>query len=125
MPVSVILSVSVCGKERVAMEFTRIKLASRDYKEIEDICSQIKEIAGKFGASVRGPIPLPTRKLRIPVLKTPCGDGTGHGNATWDRWEMRIHRRIIDVGSNDRALRQVVRINYPEGVKVDIEMNVK
>ena len=105
------------------VEFTRIKLASRDYKELEDICKQIKDIAEKNGADVRGPMPLPTRKLRIPVLKTPCGDGTGHGNATWDRWEMRIHRRIIDIGSNEKALRQVVRIPYPESVKINMEMN--
>ncbi|HDD72602.1 MAG TPA: 30S ribosomal protein S10 [Candidatus Aenigmarchaeota archaeon] len=107
------------------MEFARIKLAGRNYKELEEICNQIKEIAKKYGVSVRGPIPLPTKKLRVFTLKTPCGDGTGHGNATWDRWEMRIHRRIIDIGSNERALRQVVRIPIPEGVKIDIELKEK
>ena len=104
------------------MEYARIKLAGRNYQEVEEICRQIKEIANKYGSSFVGPVPLPTKKLRIPVLKTPCGDGTGHGNATWDRWEMRIHRRIIDIGVNEKALRQVVRINIPEGVKIDIEM---
>lgn len=104
------------------MEFARIKLAGRDIKELEGICTEIKEIAKKYGVSVRGPLPLPTKKLRVQTLKTPCGDGTGHGNATWDRWEMRIHRRIIDIGSSDRALRQVVRIPIPEGVKIDIEL---
>ncbi len=104
------------------MEYARIKLAGRDYKQLEEICRQIKEIAQKYGTSIRGPIPLPTKKLRVTTLKTPCGDGTGHGNATYDRWEMRIHRRIIDIGSNERALRQVVRIPIPEGVKIDIEL---
>ncbi len=104
------------------MEFARIKLAGRDHKELEDICNQIKEIAKKLGASVRGPMPLPTRRLKIPVLKTPCGDGTGHGNATWDRWEMRVHRRVIDVGSNERVMRQITRITFPEDIKINIEM---
>ena len=104
------------------MEFARIKLAGRSYQELEEICGQIKDIASKHGTSVRGPMPLPTRRLRIPTLKTPCGDGTGHGNATWDRWEMRIHRRVVDIGATDRALRQVVRIPIPEGIKIDIEM---
>lgn len=104
------------------MEFARIKLAGKDHKELESICGEVKEIAEKFGISVRGPIPLPTKKLKVSTLKTPCGDGTGHGNATWDKWEMRIHRRIIDIGSNERALRQVVRIPIPEGVKIDIEL---
>ncbi|MFQ5647870.1 MAG: 30S ribosomal protein S10 [Candidatus Aenigmatarchaeota archaeon] len=107
------------------MEFARIKLAGREYNELLQICAQIKEIAKKYGVSVRGPVPLPTKKLRVRTLKTPCGDGTGHGNATWDRWEMRIHRRIIDIGANERALRQVVRIPIPEGVKIDIELKEK
>jgi small subunit ribosomal protein S10 len=104
------------------MEYARIKLAGRNYKKLDEICEQIKEIADKYGASVRGPIPLPTKKLKVVTMKTPCGDGTGHGNATYDRWEMRIHKRIIDIGSNERALRQVVRLPIPEDVKIDIEL---
>ena len=107
------------------MEFARIKLASRSVDELSKICDEIKEITKRYGISMRGPMPLPTTKLRVQTLKTPCGDGTGHGNATWDRWEMRIHRRIIDIGANERALRQVVRIHIPEGVKIDIELKEK
>ena len=107
------------------MEFARVKLAGRDPVELKEITDQIMDIAKKYGASVRGPIPLPTKKLRVQTLKTPCGDGCGHGNATWDRWEMRIHRRIVDIGSNERALRHVVRIPIPEGVKIDIELKEK
>lgn len=104
------------------MEYARIKLAGRDHKKLDEICKQIKEIASKYGVSTRGPIPLPTKKMKVTTLKTPCGDGTGHGNATYDRWEMRIHKRIVDIGSNERALRQVVRIPLPEDVKIDIEL---
>lgn len=107
------------------MEYARIKLAGRNIDEIITICNEIKDIAKKYGVSVRGPIPLPTKKLKVQTLKTPCGDGTGHGNATWDRWEMRIHRRIVDIGANERALRQVVRIPIPEDVKIDIELKEK
>jgi small subunit ribosomal protein S10 len=103
------------------MEFARVKLAGRNYKELEDICNMIKDIAKKYGVAIRGPMPIPTKKLKVTTLKTPCGDGTGHGNATWDKWEMRIHRRVIDIGTNDRALRQVVRLPIPEGIKIDIE----
>ena len=107
------------------MEYARVKLAGRKHEELLSICNQIQEIAKNYGVSYRGPIPLPTKKLRIQTLKTPCGDGTGHGNATWDRWEMRIHRRVVDIGANERALRQVVRIPIPEGVKIDIELKEK
>jgi small subunit ribosomal protein S10 len=107
------------------MEWARIKLSGRNIEELQAICNEVKEIAKKCGVAVRGPIPMPTKKLKIWTLKTPCGDGTGHGNATWDRWEMRIHRRVIDIGSNERALRQVVRIAVPEDVKIDIEFKEK
>ena len=107
------------------MEYARIKIAGKNVDELIDICVQIKAIAKKYGVSFRGPIPMPTKKLKVQTLKTPCGDGTGHGNATWDRWEMRIHRRIVDIGSNERALRQIVRIPIPEGVKIDIELREK
>lgn len=107
------------------MEYARIKLAGRSVEELEAITNQIREISKKHGVSFRGPIPLPTKKLKVFTMKTPCGDGTGHGNATWDRWEMRIHRRVVDIGSDERALRQVVRIHIPEGVKIDIELKEK
>ncbi|MBU0952959.1 MAG: 30S ribosomal protein S10 [Nanoarchaeota archaeon] len=107
------------------MEIARIKLAGRKIEELQNITNEIRDIAKKYGVSVRGPIPLPTKKLKVVALRTPCGDGTGHGNATWDRFEMRIHRRLVDIGSNERALRQIVRIPIPEGVKIDIEMKEK
>ena len=106
------------------MEYARIKLAGRDTKILEEICENIKEIAGKYGASVRGPVPLPTKRMKLTVMKTPCGDGMhrGGGGGNWETWEMRIHKRVLDVGANERALRQVVRIAIPEGVKIDIEL---
>jgi small subunit ribosomal protein S10 len=104
------------------MQIARIRLSGTDMKVLDDLCKQIKEIGEKYGAPVAGPIPLPTKKLKITTLKTPCGDGTGHGNATWDRWEMRVHKRIIDIGTNERALRQIMRIQMPENVQIQIEL---
>ena len=104
------------------MEYARIKLAGRNVDELVEICNQIKEIAKKYGISVRGPIPLPTKKLKIQTLKTPCGDGTGHGNATWDRWEMRVHKRVIDISADERTLRQIMRVTIPDGVSISIQL---
>ncbi len=104
------------------MPVARINLSGKDIKELDDICSQIKETAKKMGVDVKGPVPLPTKKIVIPVMKTPCGSGTGHGNATWERWEMRIHKRLIDIGTSDRALRQIMRIPIPQSVKIEIEV---
>ncbi len=104
------------------MHKARIRLISNDVKKLEEVCRQIKEIAEKHGVVVRGPVSLPTKKLRVVTMKTPCGDGTGHGNATWDRWEMRIHKRLIDIGADDRTLRTIMRIPIPDGVNISIEL---
>lgn len=104
------------------MQIARIKLSGKDPKELDSICSEIKDVAKRFGVSARGPIPLPTKILKIVTLKTPCGDGTGHGNATFDRWEMRIHKRVVDVQADDRALRQIMRINIQQGVHIEIKL---
>lgn len=96
----------------------RIRLSSTDYKKLEEICEELKAIAIKTGVKMNGPVPLPTKRLRLPVLKTPCGEGT----ATWDRWELRIHKRLIDIDAEERVMRQIMRIRVPEEVFVSIEL---
>jgi small subunit ribosomal protein S10 len=96
----------------------RIRLTSTDYKKLEEVCDELKSIAEKTGVKMTGPIPLPTKRLKVPVLKSPCGEGT----ATWDRWEMRIHKRLVEIDSEDRAMRRIMRIRVPEEVHVAIEL---
>jgi small subunit ribosomal protein S10 len=104
------------------MQKARIKLSSTDPEKIKQVCIELKGIADKFGIAMKGPIPLPTKRLKITTMKTPCGDGTGHGNATWDNWEMRIHKRVIDISADERTLRQVMRVTVPEGVSISIQL---
>jgi len=104
------------------MQKARIKLLSTDPKKLDDVCKELKMITDKFGVVIHGPIPLPTKKLRVTTMKTPCGDGTGHGNASWDRWEMRIHKRVIDISADERTLRQIMRVTIPDGVNVSIQL---
>lgn len=100
------------------MQKARIKLTSNDINKINDVSSYIHDIAEKTGVTMRGPIPLPTKKLKITTRKSPCGDG----KATWERYEMRVHKRLIDLGLDERALRLVMRVQIPEGLKIEIEM---
>jgi len=104
------------------MQKARIKLMSPDSQKLDAVCTELKTITDKFGVAMHGPIPLPTKKLRVVTMKTPCGDGTGHGNATWDRWEMRIHKRVIDVSADERTLRQIMRVTIPDGVSISIQL---
>jgi len=100
------------------MQKARIKLASTDITKVNEVCNSIAEISEKTGVGMRGPIPLPTKKLKLSTRKGPCGDGT----STWERYEMRIHKRLIDLGIDERALRLVMRVPIPEGLHIEIEM---
>ncbi len=94
----------------------RISLSGTDPQKVDQVCSQIRLISERTGVSMRGPIPLPTKKLVVPVRKSPDGEGS----ETWDRWEMRVHKRLIDLDSDERALRQLMRIQVPDGVNIEI-----
>jgi small subunit ribosomal protein S10 len=100
------------------MQKARIKIASTDIDKVNQVCDYIKDIAEKTGVEMRGPIPLPTKKLRVTTRKSPCGDG----KATWERYEIRVHKRLIDLGIDERALRLVMRVPIPEGLNIEIEM---
>lgn len=100
------------------MARVRIKLNSTDIEMLNKICNSIKDIASKSGISIIGPVPLPTKKLKITTRKSPCGNGT----ATFDRFEMRIHKRLIDLPANEKILHHIVRMQIPKSVNVKIEM---
>ncbi len=100
------------------MQKARIKLTSPDYREVDEISQKIIEVAKRTGVKYSGPIPLPTKKLVVPTRKSPCGGGT----ETYEKWQMRIHKRIIDIESDERTLRRVMRVEIPESVHVEIEL---
>jgi len=100
------------------MQKARIKLASTNIDQINEVCSYIKDIADKTGVEIRGPVPLPTKKLKVTTRKGPCGNG----KATWERYEMRIHKRLIDLGIDERALRLVMKVPIPKGLNIEIEI---
>jgi len=100
------------------MAKVRIKLQSSDIGELNNICESIKDIAKQAGISISGPIPLPTKRLKVTTRKSPCGNGT----ATFDRFEMRIHKRVIDLPANDRVLHSIMRLSVPRNINIKIEM---
>lgn len=96
----------------------RIKLTSTDTDKLEGVCNEIKDIASKIGVKIIGPIPLPTKKLLVPTRKTPCGDGS----KTWDKYEMRVHKRLIEIDARDRVMRSIMRIRVPNEVYIEMEI---
>ncbi len=102
----------------MANEIARIHLSSTDVKELNQLCDAMRQIAQKTKVRMKGPIHLPTRRLRITTRKSPCGEGTN----TWEKWEMRIHKRLIEMEADVRALREIIRINVSSNVHVEIEL---
>lgn len=100
------------------MPKVRIRLNSIDIGALNDICESIKDMAKKSGIVINGPVPLPTKKLKITTRKSPCGNGT----ATFDNFEMRIHKRLIDLPANEKVLRQIMKMQIPKSVNVKIEV---
>ena len=95
---------------------TIIKLTGENHRDIDAVASQIKTICDNGGISLRGPIPLPTRRLVVPVRKAPDGEGS----ETYDHWEMRIHKRVIDLHSPGEIVKQITSINIEAGVDVEV-----
>ena len=62
---------------------------------------------------------MPTKKLVITTRKSPCGEGTN----TWDRYEMRIHKRVIDLHSPSETVKQITSINIEPGVTVEVTID--
>jgi small subunit ribosomal protein S10 len=96
----------------------RIKLTSIDTVKLANVCDEIKTIAKKIGVKMVGPIPLPTKKLIVPTRRTPCGDGSN----TWDKYEMRIHKRLIEIDARERVMRNIMRIRVPNEVYIEMEI---
>lgn len=95
-----------------------MKLTSPKYDLLEGVCGKIQDIAVRTGAKHSGTIPLPTKKLIVPARKSPCGGGT----ETYEKWQMRVHKRIIDISADETTLRRIMRVEIPENVHMEIEL---
>ncbi|MCJ7609410.1 30S ribosomal protein S10 [Candidatus Bathyarchaeota archaeon] len=96
----------------------RIHLTSTDRGSLDNVCGELKDIADKAGVKMAGPIPLPTKHLVVPTRKAPSGEGTH----TWDHFEMRVHKRLVDIDANERVMRRVMRIKVPDNVYIEITL---
>ena len=96
----------------------RVKLTSINLKKLGGVCTEIMNIGQKTGVNVKGPIPLPVKRLNVVTRKSPCGSGT----ETYEKWEMKIHRRIIDMSADDKAIRQLMRLKIPDNVYIELSL---
>ncbi|CEM30684.1 unnamed protein product [Vitrella brassicaformis CCMP3155] len=104
------------GGDETRMHKIRITLTSKNVKSLEKVCSDLISGAKEKNLQVKGPVRLPTKTLRITTRKSPCGEGTN----TWDRFEMRIHKRLIDLHSPSDVVKQITSISIEPGVEVEV-----
>jgi len=100
------------------MSTARIKLYGTDLNKLNEVIDQIKDIATKTKTKFAGPIMIPTKTLKVPVRKSPQGEG----KASWENYEMRIHKRMIDLSADERALHLILRVPIPTDINLEIQL---
>jgi small subunit ribosomal protein S10 len=100
-----------------AKQKIRIRLKAYDHRIIDKSARKIIETAERTGAVVTGPIPLPTEKNKVTVLKSPFI----HKDAR-EQFEMRIHKRLIDVYEpSAKTIDSLMSLDLPAGVDIEIK----
>merc|ERR1711962_1885720 len=102
--------------EEAVIHRIRITLTSRNVKSLEKVCTDLIRGAKDKELKVKGPVRIPTKTLRITTRKTPCGESS----KTWDKFQMRIHKRVIDLHSPSEIVKQITSISIEPGVEVEV-----
>jgi small subunit ribosomal protein S20e len=94
----------------------RITLVSTKVKQLEKVCASIIRNASDNNLIKKGPVRMPTKVLKIATRKTPNGEGS----KTWDSYEMRIHKRVIDLQAPAAIVKKITQITIEPGVDVEV-----
>lgn len=96
----------------------RIRLKGYDHVLIDKSAEDIVETAKRTGAMVKGPIPMPTKKERFDILRSPHVNKTSR-----DQLEIRTHLRVMEiVEPSDRTIDALMKLDLPAGVDVEIKL---
>ncbi len=100
-------------------EKIRIRLKAFDHAVIDQTAADIVRTAQKTGATVRGPVPLPTRRQRWTVLRSPHIDKKSR-----EQFELKTHKRVIDIlDSRPQTVDALTKLDLPAGVDVEIKVD--
>ena len=103
------------GERTMAGQKIRIKLAAYDHKMVDQATERIVETMKKAGAKISGPIPLPTEKEIVTILRSPH-----KYKESREQFEIRTHKRLIDIYSTNAKI--LDSIHLPAGVDVKIKL---
>ena len=102
----------------MANQMIRIRLKAYDHQLIDSSAAKIVETAKRNGAQVSGPIPLPTKKEVVTILRSP------HVNKdSREQFERRTHKRLIDIlNPNQKTVESLMSLDLPAGVEIEIKL---
>lgn len=101
-----------------AMEIIRIRLKSYDHTLVDQAAAKIVDTAKRNGATVSGPIPLPTEKEIVTILRAVHKDKDSR-----EQFEMRTHKRVIDViKPSQKAVDAITGLELPAGVEIEVKI---
>ena len=102
----------------MAKEIVRIRLKAYDHQLIDQAAERIVETATRTGARVSGPVPLPTKREIVTILRSP------HVNKdSREQFERRTHKRLIDIlNPSQKALEALTSLELPAGVAIEIRL---
>ena len=102
----------------MASQKIRIKLKAYDYNLIDQSAGKIVETAKRTGAKVSGPIPLPTQKEIITILRAPHKYKDSR-----EQFEIKTHKRLIDIlEATSKTTDALMRLDLPSGVDIEIKL---
>ena len=105
-------------KVMATSEKIRIRLKAYDHVLIDQSAEKIVDNAKKTGAKVSGPIPLPTQKEIVTILRSPHKDKDSR-----EQFEMRTHKRVIDIlYPTQKTVDSLMKIDLPAGVDIEIKL---
>jgi len=105
-------------RENMASQRIRIKLKAYDHTLVDQSAAKIVETAKRTGASVSGPIPLPTERDIITILRAPHKYKDSR-----EQFEMRTHKRLIDIlNPTSKTVDSLMRLDLPAGVDIEIKL---
>ncbi len=100
------------------MQRIRIKLRGYDQRVLDQSTTEIVDTAKRTGASIKGPIPLPTQIEKFTVLRSPHVDKKSR-----EQFEIRTHKRLLDiVDPTAKTIDELKRLNLPAGVDINIKL---
>ncbi len=96
----------------------RVRLKAYDHRVLDSTCEQLLDTALRTGAKIVGPVPLPTKRSTITVIRSPFVEKN-----IQEAFEIKVHKRVIDiVEPTDKTIDALMHLELPAGVDIEVKM---